>query len=147
MDTVYKATHLVEGPITPDFIRKLIAEQDSSKNAGAHCLFIGQVRGDLRDGKSVRSIEYSCYAEMADEIIGRIRKDAVSTFDLVSVHVHHSIGTVEAGGVSLLVLTSSVHRKNAFDACGVVVDKIKSEVPVWGKEVFDDDSVEWKINK
>ena len=63
------------------------------------------------------------------------------------MHVYHSIGKVAAGEICLFVLTSSVHRKLAIAACEELVEKIKAELPVWGKEIFEDNSHQWKVNK
>jgi molybdopterin synthase catalytic subunit len=60
--------------------------------------------------------------------------------------VHHSLGVVKAGEISLFVFTSSVHRRAAIDACNEVVERIKHELPVWGKEIFKDETYQWKVN-
>jgi molybdopterin synthase catalytic subunit len=62
------------------------------------------------------------------------------------MHVYHSLGPVKAGEISLFVFTSSPHRKAAIDACEEVVERIKKELPVWGREVFEDASFQWKKN-
>ena len=63
------------------------------------------------------------------------------------MHIYHSLGRVNAGEISLFVFTSGVHRREAIDACNEVVERIKQEVPVWGKELFADDTYSWKENK
>jgi molybdopterin synthase catalytic subunit len=75
-----------------------------------------------------------------------IREDIFAKYDLTCMHVYHSIGKVAAGGISLFVFTSSPHRKAAIDACEEIVERIKAELPVWGKELFDDQSYTWKQN-
>ena len=67
-------------------------------------------------------------------------------YDLTCMHVYHSLGNVKAGEISLFVFTSSPHRKAAIDACNEIVEKIKKELPVWGKELFEDASYQWKEN-
>ncbi|MBW7952276.1 MAG: molybdenum cofactor biosynthesis protein MoaE, partial [Chitinophagaceae bacterium] len=47
---------------------------------------------------------------------------------------------------SLFVFVSSAHRKEAIKACEEIVERIKKEVPVWGKEVFVNENHQWKIN-
>jgi molybdopterin synthase catalytic subunit len=54
------------------------------------------------------------------------------------------LGKVEAGEISLFVFTSSAHRKAAIDACNETVERIKAELPVWGKELFEDETYQWK---
>lgn len=62
------------------------------------------------------------------------------------MHVYHSLGRVAVGEISLFVFTSSKHRKAAIAACEETVERLKAELPVWGKEVFEDDSYQWKEN-
>jgi len=98
------------------------------------------------DGKKVNAIEYSTYEEMALEKMHVIREEIFSRYDLTCLHVYHSLGKVAAGEISLFVFTSSPHRKAAIDACNEIVEKIKKELPVWGKELFEDESYQWKEN-
>jgi len=139
-------TVFIHGEISPSFVTDSISKHSHIKEIGAHSIFLGQVRDDLIDGKKVIAIEYSCYEEMALEVFHEIRESAFAKFDLTCMHIFHSLGRVEAGKISLFVFTSSRHRKNAIDACSYVVEEIKSKVPVWGKELLEDDSYTWKIN-
>ncbi|MNW17871.1 Molybdopterin synthase catalytic subunit [compost metagenome] len=63
------------------------------------------------------------------------------------MHIHHSLGTVHAGEICLFVFTSSKHRNEATMACNEVVERIKNELPIWGKEIFEDETYQWKINQ
>ena len=137
---------MVEGAISPAFIGESIAKHNSKKNIGAHSIFLGQVRNDIINDKKVKAIDYTSYIEMAEEKFHEIREDAFKKYSLTCMHIYHSIGKVNAGEISLFVFTSSVHRKDAIKACEEIVEKIKKEVPVWGKEIFEDESSQWKIN-
>ena len=137
---------MVEGAISPAFIGESIAKHSSKKNIGAHSIFLGQVRNDIINDKKVKAIDYTSYLEMAEEKFHEIREDAFKKYSLTCMHIYHSIGKVNAGEISLFVFTSSVHRKDAIKACEEIVEKIKKEVPVWGKEIFEDESSQWKIN-
>ena len=64
----------------------------------------------------------------------------------IGAHIYHSLGRVETGEICLFVFTSSRHRKDAIDACTYIVERIKREVPIWGKEIFEDESYVWKEN-
>ena len=63
------------------------------------------------------------------------------------MHVYHSLGKIAAGEVCLFVFTSSAHRKAAMEACNETVERVKAELPIWGKEIFPDQSSQWKVNK
>jgi len=137
-------TVFLDGPISPDFVAKSIASHSTKKDIGAHSLFLGQVRNDLIDGKHVSAIEYTTYQEMADQKFHKIREDAFAQFPLTCLHIYHSLGSVAAGEISLFVFTSSAHRTEAIRACEYIVERIKHEVPVWGKEILEDGSSVWK---
>ena len=137
----------VNGPISTSFIADSIEKHKSKTDIGGHSIFLGQVRADNIDGKEVSCIEYTTYEEMALEKMHAIREDIFAKYDLTCMHVYHSLGKVAAGEISLFVFTSSPHRKAAIDACEETVERIKAELPVWGKELFGDKSYNWKVNR
>ena len=136
----------VQGPITPDFIANVISGFQSSTEIGAHDIFLGQVRADVINGREVMAIEYSAYEAMAIKEFELIREEALGNFDLKSLQIYHSIGVVRTGEICLLVFASSARRKIVFQALQSVVEDIKKRVPVFGKEIFEDDSYQWKVN-
>ena len=136
-----------QGAITPAFIADSIAKHQSKTNIGAHSIFLGQVRQDVINDKQVGAIEYTTYEDMALEKMSVIREEIFTKYPLTCMHIHHSLGQVAAGEICLFVFTSAAHRKEAIDACEEVVERIKAELPVWGKEVFTDHSHQWKENK
>ena len=147
MKTKKKITLFVEGPITPDFIANSIAKHQVKTGIGAHDIFLGQVRADEIDGKVVTGIEYSAYETMAVEKIREIREDAFEKYSLSCMHIYHSLGVVPTGEICLFVFVSSPHRKEVFDALHLVVERIKKELPVFGKELFSDEGYSWKVNR
>lgn len=143
-----KPKHIfIEGAISPVFIADSIAAHQSKKTIGAHQIFLGQVRADEVNGKAVTAIEYTSHVEMALTAMHKIREELFSKYNLTCMHVHHSLGTVKAGELCLFVFVSSAHRKAATDACSELVERIKAELPIWGKEIFEDDSYQWKVNQ
>ena len=136
----------VQGAITPDFIAKSIANHQSKTQIGAHDIFLGQVSADEIEGKRVEAIEYTAYEEMANLKFNEIREKAFKRFDLSCMHIYHSKGIVKTGEICLFVFVSSPHRKEVFEALHEVVEEIKKQVPVFGKELFEDDSYQWKVN-
>jgi len=137
----------VQGAINPSFIAESIAKHQTKTNIGGHSIFLGQVRADEIHEKKVAAIEYTAYEEMALEQMYQIREAIFEKYPLVCMHVYHSLGKVVAGEVCLFVFTSSQHRKAAMDACEETVERIKAELPVWGKELFLDETHQWKENK
>lgn len=136
-----------EGAITPEKIGTSIAHHQVKTNIGAHDIFLGQVRADVIDGKTVTAIDYSAHEEMAEKVFYEIREAAFEKFDLTCMHIYHSLGKVNAGEICLFVFTSSAHRKETMDATRWIVEEIKAKVPIFGKEIFEDESHQWKENK
>jgi molybdopterin synthase catalytic subunit len=136
----------VDGAISASFIAESISKHHTKTNIGAHSIFLGQVRDDIVNEKKVIAIEYTSYETMALEKMNGIREDIFLKYDLTCMHIYHSLGKVLTGEISLFVFTSSKHRRAALEACSEVVDRIKKELPVWGKEVLDDESFIWKQN-
>lgn len=137
----------VQGPITPEKIATSIAHHQVKTNIGAHDIFLGQVRADVIDDKTVEGIDYSCYEDMANKIAHEIREAAFEKFDLTCMHIYHSLGKVKTGEICLFIFTSSAHRKPAIEACNYLVEEIKEKLPIFGKELFEDESHQWKVNK
>lgn len=141
-----RKTVFINGPVTAQFIAEAIAAHSKKKGIGAHSIFLGQVRNDLLDAGEVQAIEYTAYPEMAEEGIDRIREETFAKYTLTCMHIYHSLGRVNAGEICLFVFTSSRHRDAATAACTEIVERIKKEIPVWGKELFTDSSFRWKTN-
>lgn len=137
----------VQGAIAPAFVAESIQKHSTKTTIGAHSIFMGQVRSDVLDEKQVVAIEYTAYEEMALEKMHVIREDIFSKYSLTCMHIYHSLGRVAAGDICLFVFTSSGHRKAAIAACEEVVERIKHELPIWGKELFDNETHQWKENK
>ena len=137
----------VEGPVSPVKIGEDIAHHQNKTNIGAHSIFMGQVRADSVDGEAVLAIEYTAHQEMALLAMHEIREAIFAKYPLTCLHITHSLGLVKAGEICLFVFASAVHRKEAIAACEEVVERIKKELPIWGKELFDDNQYQWKENK
>lgn len=142
-----KRNSFIEGPISPAFIADAIAKHQSKTEIGAHQIFLGQVRKDTISEKEVQAIEYTTYKDLAEDIIAEIREAIFSKYEITCMHIHHSLGKIEAGEICFFVFTSSKHRKAAIDACEELVERIKKEVPIWGKELFNESNYQWKENK
>lgn len=137
----------VQGPIAPEFIGESIAKHSSKTGIGAHNIFLGQVRADVIDGKTVTAIDYSAYEEMAEKEFHEIREAAFEQFEMNCLHIYHSLGMVKTGEISLFVFVSSPHRDECYQASRWLVEEIKAKVPIFGKEMLEDQTTVWKENK
>jgi len=136
----------IEGPITSEFIGNSIAKHQAKTSIGAHNIFLGQVRADDIEGKVVYAIDYTAYEDMANEKFHEIREATFDKFNLTCMHIYHSLGKVKAGEICLFVFVSSPRRKEVFKALEYVVEEIKAKAPVFGKEIFEDETHQWKVN-
>ncbi|HYM94649.1 MAG TPA: molybdenum cofactor biosynthesis protein MoaE [Chitinophagaceae bacterium] len=134
----------VQGAIASSFIGESIQKHNTKTEIGGHSIFLGQVRADTISEKKVSAIEYTAYEEMALEKMHLIREEIFVKYPLTCMHVYHSLGKVAAGEICLFIFTSSAHRKAAIDACNEIVERIKAELPIWGKELFADETYQWK---
>ena len=129
----------VEGPIDPQFVATSLAKHATRMDIGAHDLFLGQVRADAIAGDTVEAIEYTAYRDMALERMTDIREEAFAKWpSMTCLHVHHSLGRIPAGQLCFFVFASAPHRQAAREAVAWVVDRIKTDLPIFGREVFSD---------
>lgn len=137
----------IQGAIPATFIAESIQKHSTQTAIGGHSIFLGQVRADDTENGKVRAIDFTAFEDMAIEKMHLIREDIFAKYPLTCMHVHHSLGEVSAGEICLFVFTSSAHRKAAMDACNETVERLKAELPVWGREIMEDNSHQWKVNK
>jgi molybdopterin synthase catalytic subunit len=101
--------------------------------AGGVSVFLGVVR-DTNDGKHVVKLEYEAYESMAVAEMERIAAEIVAEVPDSRVAVLHRIGTLVVGDAAVVCAASAPHRAEAFTACRLLIDRIKSRVPIWKRE-------------
>ena len=121
-----------EDPI--DVERLLANVKDDS--AGATILFLGTIRNH-NEGYDVSTIYYEVYMRMAEEAMAKIEAEAIKRWNLKRFAAVHRIGNLKIGEVSVAIAVSSEHRAEAFEAARYAIDQIKTEVPIWKKEVIN----------
>ena len=141
-----KKSSFIQGQITAEFIGNSIDKHQSKTTIGAHNIFLGQVRADVIEGKTVAAIEYTAYEEMAEQSLYEIRESAFAKFDLTCLHIYHSLGLVKTGEICLFVFVSAPRRKVVYEALEFLVEAVKEKAPIFGKEILEDESYTWKQN-
>jgi molybdopterin synthase catalytic subunit len=106
----------------------------SHSSVGGLVVFEGVVRDHAR-GKQVRYLEYEAYEEMAEQQIHTIIAEAQTRWPVHGIAVAHRFGRLEIGEASVIIVVSSAHRGEAFEACRYLIDTLKTTVPIWKKEV------------
>ena len=136
----------IEGPISGEFIAGIIHLHSLHTAIGAHSIFLGQVRSDEADGSRVAAIEYTTHAEIALEKLHEIQVALFEKYHMTGLNIFHSTGKVPAGEICFFVLAVSTHRAEAIAACSEAVERVKSELPVWGKLILENQTIQWKEN-
>jgi molybdopterin synthase catalytic subunit len=103
-------------------------------SAGATILFLGTVRNH-NDDYAVSGIYYEAYVRMVEEAMAKIEEEAVKKWNLKKFAAAHRVGNLKVGEVSVAIAVSSGHRAEAFEAGRYAIDRIKTEVPIWKKEM------------
>jgi molybdopterin synthase catalytic subunit len=129
--------HLTDDPIDPTaLVRKILRPSD-----GAYVLFEGVVRNH-HHGKAVESIFYDAYRPMAEREMEKIVREVEARFPETALAVIHRLGHLVVGDASIAIVAASAHRAEAFEACRMMIDRIKETVPIWKKE-RGPDGEEW----
>jgi MoaE-MoaD fusion protein len=123
---------LTEEPID---VGAVIAEA-ADEEAGAIAVFLGTVRRRSR-GRDVVRLEYEAYAGMAEKVMAEIADDLMRRYELGAVAIAHRVGTVGIGETSVAIAVAATHRGEALAACKEAIDTLKTEVPLWKKEVYE----------
>lgn len=114
------------------------------EDCGGSAYFFGRVRNH-HEGKKVKRLFYECYKPMAEKEISKIVTTVTSETGVIEIRVVHRIGWLEVGDIAIAIAASGGHRAEAFDACRMVIDRIKESVPVWKKEVYEDATYDWVV--
>lgn len=113
-----------------------------SPEAGALVCFEGVVRNH-NDGKPVRTLEYEAYQPLAESEAKKILAEANQRFSILSAACAHRTGLLNIGETAVFVGVTSAHRDAAFQACRYIIDEIKTRLPIWKKETYEDGSSDW----
>ena len=124
---------VTEEPIAAARLRELVASPDS----GAIATFEGTVRDHTGDIATAH-LEYEAHAQMAERVFREIAAEAHRNFSIDRIAIHHRLGRLEVGEVSVAIAVSSEHRAHAFAACRFAIDRLKVSAPIWKKEVGPD---------
>lgn len=107
---------------------------------GAVAIFDGIVRNNSR-GRRTLYLEYTAYERMALRKMEELAQQALTRFKGRDLRIVHRLGRLQIGETSVYIAVASAHRAAAFDACRWLIDTLKTTVPIWKKEYFEDGAV------
>ena len=106
--------------------------KNNNTDIGAVVSFIGTVR-DL-DDSPIEKMTLEHYPGMTEKALEEIAQQAQNRWPLGDVSIIHRVGDLAINEQIVLVVTTSKHRKAAFEACEFVMDYLKTQAPFWKKE-------------
>jgi len=121
-----------------DIAQEIADLQAGDPRVGAVCTFLGTVRdrnapGDV-NAASVQSLELEHYPGMTEKSIEAMIDEAHQRFDMFGARVVHRIGVLAPTEQVVLVVVTSAHRGESFQACEFLMDYLKTQAPFWKKE-------------
>ncbi|MFJ3958700.1 molybdenum cofactor biosynthesis protein MoaE [Arthrobacter sp. NPDC090010] len=113
----------------------------SNAHAGAVVTFCGVVR-DHDGGRPVERLSYSAHPS-AQDALDRIVDELGASHENAALWVSHRVGDLVIGDAALVCAVATAHRREAFELCSAIVERVKAEVPIWKEQFFSDGTVEW----
>ncbi|MGA3353454.1 MAG: molybdenum cofactor biosynthesis protein MoaE [Acidimicrobiales bacterium] len=112
---------------------------------GAVACFVGTVRDHAEGHSGVTAIDYEAYT---GQVLPRFEAIAAAARerweDLGGLVLWHRVGHIELGETSVVVVVSSSHRAEAFEACRYLIDTLKATAPIWKHETWDG-GTDWSL--
>ena len=116
-----------------DLAAEVAALRQGDGRVGAVCSFVGTVR-DRNDGQSVSTMDLEHYPGMTEKSIEAMIDASHRRFDFLGARVIHRVGLLHPLDQIVLVVVSSAHRGESFQACEFLMDYLKTQAPFWKKE-------------
>ncbi len=127
-------------------VTKAYALADQSDN-GAVVMMSGMVRNQT-GGRAVDYLDYQAYEPMALQVFQNIcDRCHEQQPEITAVVIHHRLGKLQIGEISVLIAVGSPHRAAAFTACQYAIDTLKADAPIWKKEYWLDGASSWVVKK
>ncbi|HEY6101263.1 MAG TPA: molybdopterin converting factor subunit 1 [Anaeromyxobacter sp.] len=127
---------LVDRPLALEEVLAAVA----APGLGGVVTFTGTVRNETR-GRRVVRLEYEAYREMAEKKLAEIGA-AIAAAHGADVAIVHRVGVLAPGDAAVVIACAAPHRTAAFRACEECIERLKKDVPIWKREVFEVGS-EW----
>ncbi|HUI38680.1 MAG TPA: molybdenum cofactor biosynthesis protein MoaE [Thermoplasmata archaeon] len=106
-------------------------EELEDVRSGGVALFLGRVRPDASRAGRVVALRYEAHESMAVPALERLARTARRRFGVRKVVLHHRLGRLKVGVVSVIVGAAAPHRPAAFRAARYLIERLKLEVPIW----------------
>ncbi|GIJ00405.1 molybdopterin synthase subunit MoaE [Sediminihabitans luteus] len=126
--------------VLDDAVVRAVEDAVAAPECGAVVTFRGVVR-DVDGGRDVTGLDYEAHPDATDVLRACCAQVTAETG--LRVAAVHRYGVLTIGDVALVASASAGHRREAFDACSLLVERIKAQVPIWKRQHFTDGDSEW----
>jgi len=133
MNELRRPFRITDRALIPQHAALLVQDPD----CGAIATFVGTVRATNK-GREVRRLEYEVHESMALHQFEILDKTLRARHGIHHIAIDHRRGVVPVGGISVVIAVSAPHRRGALDACAEAIEILKSDVPIWKKEIYPD---------
>ena len=121
-----------------------LAAEIRDPSCGAIGTFVGIVRAETRaDGAGLEALDYSAYEPMAGVHLKELCESMLREFPVFAVRAVHRLGVLKIGEASVALAVAAGHRAAAFDACRELMERIKRDVPIFKREVWQGGERTW----
>lgn len=117
--------------ITLKVVIKAVKSNPLINRAGAILTFTGIVRDDAN------ALLFDIYEGEAQKRIEAIADDLRRLEGIVDVRMHHRSGRIHLGEDIVYIVVAASHRQEGFATLKEAIERIKSEVPIWKKELTE----------
>ena len=118
----------------PSLLARL--RSDLGNDVGAIGCFVGVIRGATEEGETVKYLHYE-EADDAVEKLEKIASDIERRSNIRKVMIHHVVDQIAPGEDAIYVLVAGVRRADVFKALPEIMDRVKTDVPIWKEEVSE----------
>ena len=126
-----------EEPLSVDEVFAAVTDP----GGGGIALFVGTVR-EQDGGRGVTGLGYTAHPSVLDDLRA-VAEEVVAAHPVRALAAVHRVGDLAVGDLAVVVGVSCPHRGDAFAAARMLIDELKSRVPIWKHQVFDDGGDEW----
>lgn len=140
VESVCEALETTEPYVTLETLVSRVKRSPRADRAGAIATFTGRVREkESADDAPTTALEFETYEGVADRRLDALREELESRDGVHEVRLHHRTGVIEAGEDIVFVVVLAGHRGEAFRTVEDGINRLKSEVPIFKKEVTTDE--------
>ncbi len=138
------AVETIRGTEPYETLESLVAavkRSDEATYSGAIATFTGRVRAkEHEDDERTRYLEFEKYESVAEERMRAIETELEAREGVLDVRLHHRTGQIPEGKDIVFVVVLAGHRDEAFRTVEDGINRLKDEVPLFKKEVTDEET-------